>query len=70
MSSQPQALDEEDDKERSRNLLCSVNLKPQAAGVHLEFLIYHAAAPQKALLKDVIIAADNKSNRRAVSHNT
>lgn len=69
MSSQPQALDEEDDKERSRNLLCSVNLKPQAAGVHLEFLIYHAAAPQKALLKD-IIPADNKSNRRAVSHNT
>ena len=51
MSSQPQALDEEDDKERSRNLLCSVNLKPQAAGVHLEFLIYHAVGTQKGRAK-------------------
>jgi PleD family two-component response regulator len=38
MSSKPQTLYEEDEKKRSRDLLRSVNLKPQAAGVHLEVL--------------------------------
>lgn len=48
MSREPQTLYEEDEKERGCDLLRSVNLKPQNAGVHLEALIYHAITIEEA----------------------
>src|SRR5581483_6432734 len=63
MSGEPQALYQEDDKECSRNLLRSVNLKPQAAGVHLEISNLSRGWTAHGQLKETTISADRRSGR-------